>query len=86
MKVKKDKFDSLCQVHNHRDFTTPISEVRAVSKGIFTDSDGSLYAIPSAVCIDLDDECTIEYMESDSRRLNCSRYQPSRGKCPFVGD
>jgi hypothetical protein len=68
------------------DFTVPLSAVRHVHDGKFFDTDGSVVALPPHVCADLDDDCTLEAFEDQSRRLGCYRWNISRGQCPFVAD
>jgi hypothetical protein len=66
------------------DYTVPLSEVKAVKDGRFHDSDGSVYVLPRNVCIDLDDDCRLDEHMTQLKRMNCARYEPWRGRCPFV--
>jgi hypothetical protein len=68
------------------DFTIPLSAVSHVHDGKFFDSDGSVVVLPSNVCVDLDDDCTLESFGGQIHRLNCYLWDTSRGTCPFVSD
>lgn len=70
----------------NKDFTVPLSAVKHVHDGCFFDTDGAIVALPPNVCIDLDDDCTLEAFEGQIYRVNCYAWDRSRGKCPFVAD